>query len=382
MDGPLAGIKVIEIGQAVAGPMAGMILGDMGADVIKIEKPDGGDDARGWGPPFIDDDSMLFHAMNRNKRSVTLDIKKPADVARLKELVRDADILIQNLRSGVVAETGIGPDVMCALNPRLIYCSVWAFGRNGPLKGAPGFDPLLQAYGGVMTLTGRPDDPPTFCAPAINDRATAQWCVIGALGALQARHRTGKGCVIDTSLFDSAVGWVEGPLNNYLHTGKMAPRHGGASFTLVPYQVFETADRPICIAAGNDRLFAKCAHVLEHPEWIADPRFAQVRDRAANRFALIDLMKPVLRMKTRAAWMAALETVGVPCSPVNDIAELAATEQLEAADLLRNLPGTDLNVVGLPISFDGKRPHPHADAPKLGAHNGQGWSSPRQSAAE
>jgi crotonobetainyl-CoA:carnitine CoA-transferase CaiB-like acyl-CoA transferase len=369
MSGPLAGIKVIEIGQAVAGPMAGMILGDMGAEVIKIEKPDGGDDARAWGPPFIDGDSMLFHSMNRNKKSVILDIKNPDDVARLKQLVAGADILIQNLRSGVVGELGIGPDVMCALNPRLIYCSVWAFGRHGPLCGAPGFDPLLQAYGGVMSLTGRPEDPPTFCAPAINDRATAQWCVIGALGALQARHQTGKGCVIDTALFDSAVAWVEGPLNNYNYTGKPPQRFGGASFTLVPYQVFATSDRPICIAAGNDRLFAKCARVLGHDEWITDPRFVLVRDRAANRAALIDLMKPVMLTRSRADWMAVLQAVGVPCSPVNDIPELAETEQLKSADLLRTLPGSDVRVVGLPIAFDGKRPHPRSDAPRLGEHN-------------
>jgi crotonobetainyl-CoA:carnitine CoA-transferase CaiB-like acyl-CoA transferase len=382
MSGPLAGIKVIEIGQAVAGPMAGMILGDMGAEVIKIEKRDGGDDARAWGPPFIDGDSMLFHSMNRNKKSVTLDIKNPDDVAKLKRLVADADILIQNLRSGVVGDLGIGPDVMCALNPRLIYCSVWAFGSKGPLREAPGFDPLLQAYGGVMSLTGRPDDPPTFCAPAINDRATAQWCVIGALGALQARHQTGKGCVIDTSLFDSAVAWVEGPLNNYHHTGKPPQRFGGASFTLVPYQVFATSDRPVCIAAGNDRLFAKCAGVLGHPEWPNDPRFVLVRDRAANRTALIELMKPVLKTKSRAEWMAALEQVGVPCSPVNDIPELSETEQLKSVDLLRTLPGSGLRVVGLPIVFDGKRPHPRSDAPKLGAHNEVIFSAPGASAAE
>jgi formyl-CoA transferase len=382
MSGPLAGISVIEIGQAVAGPMAGMILGDMGAEVIKIEKCDGGDDARAWGPPFIDGDSMLFHSMNRNKKSVTLDIKNPEDVAKLKQLVAGADILIQNLRSGVVAELGIGPDVMCALNPRLIYCSVWAFGPRGPLREAPGFDPLLQAYGGVMSLTGRPDDPPTFCAPAINDRATAQWCVIGALGALQARHHSGKGCVIDTALFDSAVGWVEGPLNNYLYTGKPPQRYGGASFTLVPYQVFATSDRPICIAAGNDRLFVKCAAVLGHPEWATDPRFVRVRDRAANRAALIELMKPVLLTKGRAEWMAALEAAGVPCSPVNDIPELSRTEQLEAADLLRTLPGSDVRVVGLPIVFDGERPHPRTDAPKLGAHNTELLAPSRVSAAE
>ena len=382
MSGPLAGIKVIEIGQAVAGPMAGMILGDMGAEVIKIEKQDGGDDARAWGPPFIDGDSMLFHSMNRNKKSVTLDIKSPDDVEKLKHLVAGADILIQNLRSGVVGDLGIGPDVMCALNPRLIYCSVWAFGAKGPLREAPGFDPLLQAYGGVMSLTGRPDDPPTFCAPAINDRATAQWCVIGALGALQARHHTGKGCVIDTALFDSAVAWVEGPLNNYHHTGKPPQRFGGASFTLVPYQVFATSDRPICIAAGNDRLFAKCAGVLGHPEWAGDPRFVLVRDRAANRTALIELMKPVLETRSRAEWMAALEQVGVPCSPVNDIPELSETEQLKSVDLLRTLPGSGLRVVGLPIVFDGERPHPRSDAPKLGAHNEEIFSASRASAAE
>lgn len=382
MNGPLAGIKVIEIGQAIAGPMAGMILADMGAEVIKIEKYDGGDDARGWGPPFVDSDSVIFHTFNRNKKSVTLDIKNPGDVARLKDLVRDADILIQNLRSGIVAELGIGPDVMCALNPRLIYCSVWAFGKNGPLRNEPGFDALLQAYCGVMTLTGGPDDPPTFCAPAINDRATALWCVVGALGALQARHSTGKGCVIDTSLFDTAVNWVDSNFNIYNYTKSPPQRTGGASATLVPYQVFETSDRPICIAVGNDRLFAKCAGVFGHAEWASDPRFLRVRDRAANRHELIDLMKPVLLTRSRAEWISGLEKAGVPCSPVNDLPELSQTEQLEASDLMRTLPGSDLRVVGFPITFDGERPHPHAGAPKLGEHNDEVLGGQQASAAE
>ena len=246
MAGPLAGIKVIEVGQALAGPLAGMILADMGAKVIKVEKPDGGDDARLWGPPFIDGDALFFHATNRNKKSVTLDIKNPADVEKLKDLVRTADILIQNLRPGIVEELGIGPDVMTAVNKRLIYCNIWAFGHQGPLRGAPGFDPLLQAFGAVMTMTGRPDDPPTFCAPAINDRATGMWCVIGALGALQQRLATGRGCVIDCSLCESAVSWVDGPVNAYLLNGAMPKRHGTASNLLTPYQVFEASDRPIC----------------------------------------------------------------------------------------------------------------------------------------
>ncbi|UYO47256.1 CoA transferase [Rhodopseudomonas palustris] len=369
MGGPLAGIKVIEIAQAIAGPMAGMILGDMGAEVIKVEKHDGGDDARHWGPPFIDGDSLLFHTYNRNKRSVTLDIKNPDDVERLKRLVQDADILIQNLRSGVVASCGIGPDVMCAVNPRLIYCSVWAFGKAGPLSKEPGFDPLLQAYGGVMSLTGGPEHPPTFCAPPINDRATAQWCVIGALAALQQRHVTGKGCVIDTSLFDTAVGWVDMSLSGYLLDGEPPARHGTASGTLAPYQVFETADRPIVIAAGNDRLFARCAAVLGHPEWSTDQRFARVRDRQAHRPVLIPLMQEVLRTRGAADWLADFKNAGVPVSPVNDIPELAATEQLAAADLLRTMPDTGLKVAGLPILFDGQRPDPELATPKLGAHN-------------
>jgi crotonobetainyl-CoA:carnitine CoA-transferase CaiB-like acyl-CoA transferase len=373
MAGPLTGIKVVEVGQALAGPLAGVILAEMGADVIKIEKPDGGDDARLWGPPFVDGASLMFHATNRNKRSVTIDIKSARDIARLKVLVREADVMIQNLRPGIVDEVGIGPDAMLAVNPRLIYCSIWAFGYQGPLRLNPGFDPLLQAYGAVMTLTGRPEDPPTFCAPAINDKAAGMWCVIGALAALQQRHRTGQGCVIDTSLFECAVSWVESPLNAYQVTRKSPERHGTASALLVPYQTFETADRPICIAAGNDRLFAKCARALGHPEWLQDPRFENGRKRSEHRAALIALMSAVLRMQGREHWMDVLQDVGVPCAPVNDIAELSRTEQLQAMDLMRTLPGSGLNIVGLPISFDKQRPRPRADSPRLGEHNSEGF---------
>ncbi|WP_424631220.1 CaiB/BaiF CoA transferase family protein [Bradyrhizobium sp. SYSU BS000235] len=369
MDGPLKGIRVIEIGQALAGPLAGAIMADMGADVIKVEKPDGGDDARGWGPPFIEEASIMFHVTNRNKRSVTLDMKSPDGVAKLKDLVRDADILIQNLRSGVVAALGIGPQDMTAINPRLIYCSIWAFGPSGPLSRAPGFDPLLQAFSGVMMQTGRHGDPPTFCAPAINDKATAQWCVIGALAALQQRHVTGKGCVIDTSLLDSAAAWVDTSLATYHVTQELSPRTGTAASAIVPYQVFETADSPMVIAAGYDRLFHKCAAVLGYPEWATDPRFARGRDRFLNRDVLIDLMSVVLRTKTRGEWISAFEAVGVPCSPVNTIVELSQTEQFKAVDLVRTLPGSGLPVIGLPISFDGQRPHPQSGAPKLGEHN-------------
>jgi formyl-CoA transferase len=371
MTGPLHGVKVVEIGQALAGPLAGVIMADLGADVIKVEKPDGGDDARLWGPPFVDGDSVSFHSNNRAKRSITLDIKSAADVAKLTALVRDADILIQNLRPGIVDDFGIGPDAMMAVNPQLIYCSIWAFGHQGPLKLAPGFDPLLQCYGAVVSLTGRPDDPPTFCSPAINDTATGMWCVIGALAALKQREATGKGCVVDTSLFESAVAWVQGPLNTFGVTGKLPRRHGAASATLAPYQIFETSDRPICIAAGNDRLFAKLARSMGCSEWCDDPLFSDGRKRAANREALAAAMQPVLLQKSRREWLGIIGEAGVPVAPVNDIAELAATEQLQAMDMLRTLPGSDLRVVGLPLSFDKQRPHPRADSPKLGQHNSE-----------
>lgn len=367
MSLPLAGIKVIEVGQAYAGPLAGAILADMGAEVIKIEKPDGGDDARLWGPPFVGDDSAMFHANNRGKKSATLDIKDAGDVARLKELARTADILIQNLRPGVVEAFGIGPEAMQAINPRLIYCSIWAFGHKGPLRLAPGFDPLLQAYGAVMTLTGRPGDPPTFCAPAINDAATGMWCVIGALAALQKRQHSGRGSIIDTSLFETAVSWVSGSLQGYLLTGNPPQRHGTGSPIIVPYQAFDTADKPIVIAVGNDRLFVKFAEAMRRADWTRDPRFCDGRRRAENKVAMLAEIEPILKTETRGHWIELFGRAGVPCAPVNEIADLARSPQLEAMDMLRTLPGSGMKVVGLPISFDRERPQPRSDSPRLGA---------------
>jgi formyl-CoA transferase len=229
----------------------------------------------------------------------------------------------------------------------------------------------------VVSLTGRPEDPPTFCAPAINDTATGMWCVIGALAALKQRDRTGRGCVVDTSLFESAVGWVQGPLNNYNATGKLPARHGAASATLAPYQIFQTADRPICIAAGNDRLFVKLARVMGHPEWCDDPRFADGRKRAANRLALVEVMQPVLSTKSRQDWLGIIGEAGVPAAPVNNLAELAETDQLREMDLMRSLPGSDLRIVGLPVSFDRQRPVPRGDSPRLGEHNAEILGSAR-----
>jgi crotonobetainyl-CoA:carnitine CoA-transferase CaiB-like acyl-CoA transferase len=357
------------VGQALAGPLAGVILADMGADVIKIEKPDGGDDARIWGPPFGPDGktSLYFYSQNRNKRSVVLDLKLAEDVDKLHRLCETADILIQNLRPGVVDEVGIGPETMLARHPRLIYCSIWAFGYQGPLRMKPAFDPLLQAYGGMMSVTGRPEDPPTFCGASINDKATGMFCTIGALAALRLRDKTGKGCLVDTSLFDSAVHWVEGQVNGYIANGTVSKRHGTGSPVIVPYQTFDTADHPICLAPGNDRLWARCAKVLGHDEWATDPKFAKSAQRVANKAELLPMIAEALKTRPRAEWLEAMEKAGVPCAAVNDIGELARTEQMEASKLIQQLPGGP-KVVGLPISFDHVRPHSPRSAPSLGEH--------------
>jgi len=370
---PLQGVRVIEVGQALAGPLAGVIMADMGADVIKIEKPDGGDDARIWGPPFGPDGktSLYFYSQNRNKRSVVLDLKLAADVDKLHALAETADILIQNLRPGVVDEIGIGPEAMLARHPRLIYCSIWAFGYQGPLKMKSGFDPLLQAYGGMMSVTGRPQDPPTFCGASINDKATGMFCTIGALAALRQRDRTGKGCLVDTSLFDSAVHWVEGQVNSYVATGNIPQRHGTGGNVIVPYQTFDCADGlSLCLAPGNDRLWARCAQVLGHPEW-ATGRFAKSAARVAHKVELLPQIAAAMKTKTRAEWLEALETAGVPCAAVNDIGELANTPQFAASELLQQLPDGDPKVVGLPITFDRQRPVSARSAPKLGEHTDQ-----------
>ncbi len=296
-----------------------------------------------------------------------LDLKAASDIALLKQLAQNADVFIQNLRPGVADQIGIAPKDMRAVNPRLIYCNITAFGRNGPMARHPGMDPLVQAYCAVMTLTGRPDDPPTFSPPPINDKATGMWAVIGALAALEARRRTGEGATIDASLFESGVGWVESQLNNYVNEGIQPVRTGAASGNIVPYQTFRTQTDDICIAAGNNRLFVKFAEAVGRPEWAEDPRFEGPVQRVEHRAALLELIAARLLEGPCADWISRLEAAGVPCSVVNDVAGLAGSPQLAAVDILRSGPGEeDLKFVGLPFEIDGVRPEFSRRAPRLG----------------
>ena len=365
---PLSGLTVIEIGQNIAGPYAGAILADLGADVIKIEKP-GGDDARFW---FIEKDGerhpLAFHILNRNKRSAVVDFREEAALARFLALAGRADVLLHNLRPGLAESLGIGHAALAARNPRLVYCEVGAFGRAGPLASKPGYEPLAHAYAGIMALNGPVEGPPMRAGVSIVDPGTAMWAVIGILAALRRRERTGKGGRVDVSLFETGLGWVCQPLSDYLFTGREPERQGNGNAMLTPYQLFETATGPVMIAAGNDRLYRRLCDALGRPEWGRDARFATVRDRAANRAALIPLLQLALLARPRAAWQAALEAAGVPHAPINKVSEAADDPQTAALGAIMAEPETGYPLPGLPLSLDGERPAVRNPAPALGAH--------------
>ena len=365
---PLSGLTVIEIGQNIAGPFAGTILADLGADVVKIEKP-GGDDARFW---LVEKDGkrhpLAFHILNRNKRSAVVDFKDEAALTRFLALVERADVLVHNLRPGLAEALGIGHAALEARNPRLVYCEVGAFGRAGPLASKPGYEPLAHAYAGIMAMNGPVEGPPMRAGASIVDPGTGMWAVIGILAALRRRERTGKGGRIDVSLFETGLGWVYQPVSDYLFTGREPERQGNGNSMLTPYQVFETATGPMMVAAGNDRLYRRLCEVLGRPEWGEDARFATVRDRLTNRTALIPLIQLALLTRSRDMWQAALEAAGIPHAPINKVSEAADDAQTTALGAVLTEPGTGYPVLGLPLSLDGVRPPVRSAAPELGAH--------------
>lgn len=362
----LEGVKVVELGQNLAGPFAGEILADLGATVIKVEKPDGGDDARRWGPPVSSDASAAFHAMNRNKLSVVLDLKQAEDRQKLEKLLSESDMLIHNLRPGVMSKMGLGPEETTSRHPRLIYCDMGAFGHLGPLKDRPGYEPLMQAFAGLISANGHPDGEPARLGASVVDLGTGMWTVIGALAALIRRGATGKGCVINTSLFETALLWCGFHIVTYMTGGGLPVRQGTGHPLLVPYQAFETKTGPLVIAAGNDRLFVRLAQALGHPEWGSDPRFITNEDRSRNRAILLPLVAGVAAQMTKEELAEKLEGAGIPCAPIHTVDEVLAHPQTDALDILQKSPGIDLSLIGIPISFDGERPAYRKDAPSLG----------------
>lgn len=367
----LDGIRVLELGQILAAPYAAEILADLGAEVLKVERPEGGDDARGWGPPFWHGDAALFHQMNRSKRSVALDLKSPEGLARMLELLGEADVFIHNLRPGLPDKLGIGPQAMRERFPRLIYADIGAFGHVGPMNRQPGYELLVQAFGGPMSITGEADGTPVRCGPSINDLGSGMWAAIGVLGALVRRGRTGEGCLVQTSLFETAITWTSIAASNYLASGAAPRREGSKHPSVVPYGAFQASDGPLIIGAGSDRLFRKLCEVLGHAEWADDPHFLKNSDRVTNRADIEALVTQALGARPREEWAAILEAAGVPCASIQSIPEVLAHEQTEALGMVQEVPETPgVRLVAMPLSFDGDRPMPRTPSPGLGKASG------------
>lgn len=369
--GPFAGLVVIELGASVAAPFACQILGELGARVIKIEKSDG-DDARRWGPPFWEGAGAFFQALNRNKESVVCEMRDADQLAALKDFILGhADIVIQNMRPGLVESLGLDGASLLAKRPSLIYCNLGAFGRTGPLKDRPGYDPLMQAFGGIMSTTGEPGRPSVRVGASIVDMGTGMWGVIGILTALLERQSTGRGRIVDVSLFETASCWVSLLAAQYLASGQMAGKQGSGAPGIVPYKGYVTADGEILVSAGSDSLFRKVAGAVGHPEWADDARFIDNPARVANQTLLYGMLDEIMATQSTAHWVAAFEAVGVPCSAINDIAQMVAHPQTEALGLVQDVPGTGMRFIGLPLSFDGQRSAPYSAPPKLGEHTEQ-----------
>jgi len=366
---PLAGIKVIEVAQNIAGPYAGEILSSLGADVVKIERPGTGDDARGWGPPFWRGTATTFQAMNHGKKSVALDLKDPVHVQWLRDQVAGADVFIQNMRPGLLEELQLGPEVLRALNPRLVYCSLWAFGHKGPMRLAPGYEPMVQAFSGIFSINGAEHGPSARVGMQVLDLGTGMWAALGCIAALLRRASTGQGCVVDSSLFETALGWLQVMMAGFQATGRQPERHRSGNPNVVVFQALPTQDGEIVVAAANDRLFAKLARAAGHDEWTRDARFATNALRVQHKALLIPTLEAVFRTRSTQQWLDALEPLGVPCAPIQDFAQVLAQPQTEAIGILQTIPGEELRIVGLPLSFDGERPQVRHRAPGVGEHN-------------
>jgi crotonobetainyl-CoA:carnitine CoA-transferase CaiB-like acyl-CoA transferase len=361
---------VVEIGHSIAAPYAGMILGELGAEVIKVENPKNGDAARGWGPPFLEGAATCFHAVNRAKGSITVDLADPEDAARLRKLILErADVVLHNLKFGALDRYGLGGADLVAAKPSLVFCNLGAFGATGPLRDKPGYDPMMQAYSGLMSLLGEDGRPPVRVPASIIDMGAGMWSVIGILSALQERGRTGKGGVVDTSLYETGLAWMSIYLAGYLANRELPARHGSGVDMIVPYQAFAAADGYMMVAAGNDNLFRRLVAVLDRPGLAEDPRFQRNMDRVVNRKELVPILSDIFATKPRAEWARLLDAAGIPNGPINTLDQVVADAQTQALGIIQTRHGSELGLVGLPLSFDGVRPAFEQAGPALGEDN-------------
>jgi crotonobetainyl-CoA:carnitine CoA-transferase CaiB-like acyl-CoA transferase len=376
---PHAGLRVLELARVLAGPWIGQTLADLGADVIKVEAPEG-DETRGWGPPFAaDGTAAYFHAANRNKRSIALDFRDGDDLALVRRLAAEADVVIENFKVGGLAKFGLDHASLAALNPDLVYCSVTGFGQDGPEAPRAGYDFIIQAMGGIMDLTGEPEGQPQKPGVAYADLFTGLYGVIAVQAALAQRARTGRGQWIDMALFDSQLAVLANQATNWLIGGRLPRRMGNAHPNIVPYQVFEAADGPLVIACGNDGQFARLCTALGLGHH-RDPRFATNRDRLANRAALIGDLAACLATRPRAGVLAAMAAAGVPAGPINTVAEAFDEPQAQARGMVQEIgvsraPRSPMRFSEATLAAD--RPPPrldeHGPAIRAALAAGAGW---------
>ena len=368
---PLAGTRVIDVTTSIAGPYCAEILGVLGADVVKVERPDTGDDGRAWGPPFWNGESAMFLAVNADKRSLAVSLSDPRGRDVVLRLVDGADVFVQSLRPGLAERLGLGADELRRRNPRLVHCSVGAYGRVGPLASEPGYDALMQAAGGLISMTGEPGRPGVRVGSSLIDMGTGMWSSLGVLAALLERERTGEGAVVDTSLYETALGYIGYHLVGFLADGTVPTGQGTVFPMVAPYQVFPTRDGELMVAGGNDRLFAALCEVLGLAELVADERFRTNPDRVRNRDELVAIVSARLGERDSAEWQGLLTAAGVPVAPVADVADIVAAPQTEALGILQPLEHdriAGLRLPALPLSFDGERAAFRAAPPAVGAH--------------
>jgi crotonobetainyl-CoA:carnitine CoA-transferase CaiB-like acyl-CoA transferase len=369
---PFDGLVVVDLTQNVAGPFCTQILGDMGADVIKVERPGRGDDARAWAPPFWGEESATFLAFNRNKRSLALDLRREGGLEVLRRLVARADVFVQSLRAGAAAALRLDAPAACALNPRLVYCSITAFGARGPMAHLPGYDSLMQAYAGLMSVNGHPGQEPARVGTSIIDMGTGMWAALGIMAALRQRETSGRGAEVTTALFDTALMWMSYQAMGYLASGEVPQPQGSGTAMIAPYQAFATADGYTMIGAGSDALFARLATALDAPELLQDPRFVDNPSRVRHRAALVDVVTARTRTLKTADLLERLRAAGVPSAPIHTVDQVLQEPQTHASGMLVGAPHPrvpDYRSVGLPIQWDGRRPGVRRIPPRLGEHS-------------
>ena len=370
-NGALAGLRVVDLTRVLAGPICTMMLGDMGADVIKIEPPGTGDDTRTWGPPFAGGESAYFLGINRNKRSLTLNIASRAGQEILARLLPKCDVLVENFKLGTLEKWGFRNEWLEKNAPRVVRCSITGYGSSGPDAGLPGYDFILQAESGLMSICGEAAGPPTKYGVAIVDVVTGLYACNVILAALAARGRTGRGQHVEVCLYDSGIAMLINVASNYLVTGKDARRFGNGHPNIVPYTTYPTADGMIAVAVGNDAQFARFAEQVGHPEWGTDARFAKNPDRVKNRETLDRLIGDALRRDKTAAWIARLREAGVTCGPINTVAEALNDPHTLARDMVHKIdhPAVgELKMVGIPFRFDDTPATVRRPPPTLGQH--------------